>query len=174
MKVAMYTPMPPARTGVAHYASMLVPKLREHLELEVIEDGTRHAAPGTISIYQLGNNPHHEFAYRAAMANPGVIVLHDIVLHHLVVEMTLARGDVKGYVEVLRANHGEVGGAWPRGRAAGMHSEMGNFLLPASIDVANQRQFLPARLDMKRSTKPMAQAAMLPDLARRPRRVARM
>ena len=138
MKVAMYTPMPPARTGVAHYASMLAPKLREHLELEVIEDGTRHAAPGTISIYQLGNNPHHEFAYRAAMANPGVIVLHDIVLHHLIVEMTLARGDVKGYVEVLRANHGEVGAAWARGRAAGMHSEMGNFLLPASIDVANR------------------------------------
>jgi len=31
-----------------------------------------------------------------------------------------------------------VGAAWARGRAAGLHSEMGNFLLPASIEVANR------------------------------------
>ncbi|HYS55314.1 MAG TPA: glycosyltransferase [Thermoanaerobaculia bacterium] len=139
MKVAMFTPMPPARTGVAHYASMLVPKLREHVELELIEDGTQNSALSTQDfIYQLGNNPHHEWIYKEAMRNPGVIVLHDIVLHHLIVEMTLARGDVKGYVEALEANHGAVGAAWARGRAAGLHSEMGNFLLPASIDIANR------------------------------------
>ncbi|HEY8132255.1 MAG TPA: glycosyltransferase family 4 protein, partial [Thermoanaerobaculia bacterium] len=43
-----------------------------------------------------------------------------------------------GYVAALRANHGEAGAAWARGRAAGLHSEMGNFLLPASIEVANR------------------------------------
>lgn len=137
MKVAIYTPMPPARTGVAHYASMLVPALSKHVDLEVIEPGTRDPGPGT-RIYQLGNNPHHEWIYKEAMANPGVIVLHDIVLHHLIVEMTLARGDVDGYVAALEASHGAAGAAWARGRAAGLHSEMGNFLLPASIEVANR------------------------------------
>ena len=137
MKVAIYTPMPPTRTGVAHYASMLVPALSKHVELEVIEPGTRDPGPGT-RIYQLGNNPHHEWIYKEAMANPGVIVLHDMVLHHLIVEMTLARGDVEGYVAALEANHGASGAAWARGRAAGLHSEMGNFLLPASIEVANR------------------------------------
>ena len=72
------------------------------------------------------------------MRTPGVIVLHDLVLHHLIVEMTLARGDVDGYVAALEANHGEAGAAWARGRAAGLHSEMGNFLMPASVDVANR------------------------------------
>jgi glycosyltransferase involved in cell wall biosynthesis len=72
------------------------------------------------------------------MAHPGVIVLHDLVLHHLIVEMTLARGDVDGYVEALRANHGEAGAAWARGRAAGLHSELGNFLFPASVEVAKR------------------------------------
>jgi glycosyltransferase involved in cell wall biosynthesis len=67
-----------------------------------------------------------------------VIVLHDFVLHHLIVEMTLARGDVDGYVAALEANHGAAGAAWARGRAIGLHSEIGNFLLPASIDVANR------------------------------------
>src|SRR5438067_3836387 len=52
--------------------------------------------------------------------------------------MTLARGDVDGYVAALEANHGPAGEAWARGRAAGLHSEMGNFLFPASIDLANR------------------------------------
>ena len=134
----MFTPMPPTRTGVAHYASMLVPALQQHIEVEVVTENRELRAENTSRIYQLGNNPHHEWIYKHAMMHPGVIVLHDIVLHHLIVEMTLARGDVKGYVEVLRANHGEVGAAWARGRAAGLHSEMGNFLLPASIDLANR------------------------------------
>jgi glycosyltransferase involved in cell wall biosynthesis len=89
-------------------------------------------------IYQLGNNPHHEWIYAEAMRRPGVVVLHDLVLHHLIVEMTLARGDAGAYVEAMRANHGEAGAAWARGRAAGLHSEMGNFLLPASVDIAQR------------------------------------
>ena len=137
MKVALYTPMPPARTGVAHYSAMLIPALGEQVELEVIDSDNRQPATDN-RIYQLGNNPHHEWIYKAGMQHPGVIVLHDIVLHHLIVEMTLARGDLQGYVAALEASHGEAGAAWARGRAAGLHSEMGNFLLPASIDVANR------------------------------------
>ncbi len=137
MKVALFTPLPPAHTGVAHYASMLIPALAKQLELEVIDSPPAARRP-PLAIYQLGNNPHHEWIYKEAMQHPGVIVLHDIVLHHLIVEMTLARGDVDGYVAALEANHGEAGAAWARGRAAGLHSEMGNFLLPASIDVANR------------------------------------
>src|SRR5581483_5154180 len=90
--------------------------------------------------YHLGNNPFHEEIYRAAMRQPGIAVLHDVVLHHLIVEMTLARGDVEGYVAALRASHGDAGEAWARGRAAGMHDEIGNFLLPASIELAGRSQ----------------------------------
>ncbi len=136
MKIAFYSPVPPAKTGVAHYASMVIPALREHAELDV-NPGNRRPATDN-AIYQLGNNPHHEFVYREAVANPGVVVLHDIVLHHLIVEMTLARGDAEGYVEAMRANHGEMGAAWARGRIIGLHDEIANFLMPASIDVANR------------------------------------
>jgi glycosyltransferase involved in cell wall biosynthesis len=132
----MLTPWPPARTGVAHYAAMVVPALQKHLDVEVIN---RQPATGNGQrIYQLGNNPHHAWIYEEAMRTPGVAVLHDVVLHHLIVEMTLAKGDVEGYVGALRANHGEAGAAWARGRAAGLHSEMGNFLMPASVEVANR------------------------------------
>src|SRR5881628_3166826 len=121
MKVTMLTPMPPTRTGVAHYASLLVPALKERVELQVITAPSELPATGNRQlVYQLGNNPHHEWIYKEAMRTPGVIVLHDFVLHHLIVEMTLARGDVDGYVAALRANHGEAGAAWARGRAAGL------------------------------------------------------
>jgi glycosyltransferase involved in cell wall biosynthesis len=127
MRVAWHSPLPPARTGVAHYASMVLPAL------QAADSGLQ-----TADIYHLGNNPFHEAIYRLAMERPGIVVLHDVVLHHLIVEMTLARGDVEGYVAALRASHGEAGEAWARGRAAGMHDEIGNFLLPASIDIARR------------------------------------
>ena len=152
MRVSMLTPLPPIKSGVAHYASMLIPALRKRIELDVISspescvlspEQQTTQDPGlrtqdSIRIYQLGNNPHHEWVYNEAMRTPGVIVLHEIVMHHLIVEMTLARGDVEGYVAAMEANHGAAGAAWARGRAAGLHSEMGNFLLPASIDVARR------------------------------------
>ena len=34
MRVAFYSPMPPSKTGVAHYSAMLVPALQKHVELE--------------------------------------------------------------------------------------------------------------------------------------------
>ena len=137
-KVALYSPLPPTRTGVAHYASMLLPELRKHLNVIAISDPQPPTPDSRQNIYFLGNNPHHAWIYEEAMRTPGVVVLHDLVLHHLIVEMTLARGDVDGYVAALEANHGLAGAAWARGRAAGLHSEMGNFLMPASVDVANR------------------------------------
>src|SRR5260221_10618645 len=136
--VVMFTPLPPTRTGIAHYSSMLLPALRQRVAVQAIDDPAHAASSSGGRIYHLGNNPHHEWIYRAAMETPGVIVLHDLVLHHLIVEMTLARGDVDGYASALRASHGAAGEAWARGRAAGLHSEMGNFLMPASVDVAQR------------------------------------
>src|SRR5205085_8855237 len=73
--LAVYTPIPPARTGVAHYASMLIPALQTKTDVEVISSpGQRPTANGQ-RIYQLGNNLHHEWIYKEAMQHPGVIVL---------------------------------------------------------------------------------------------------
>ena len=135
MRIAVLTPLPPTKSGVAHYSSMVVPALGA-TAFSSLENYRR--ADFDHVIYQLGNNPHHEAMYAEAMREPGVVVLHDLVLHHLIVEMTLARGDVDGYIAALEANHGAAGAAWARGRAAGLHSEMGNFLLPASVEVANR------------------------------------
>jgi glycosyltransferase involved in cell wall biosynthesis len=151
MRVAMLTPLPPVKSGIAHYASMLLPALARRCELTAVTE-TPSSFPGVATmtvdawrpeafdatIYQLGNNPFHEFIYRQAIVHPGVTVLHEVVMHHLIVEMTLARGDADGYVAAMAASHGAAGAAWARGRAAGWHLELANFLMPASIDVANR------------------------------------
>lgn len=155
-RVAMLTPLPPARTGIANYASMILPSLARRLDIVAFSNPTGDSSGTTaqgyerrllesyrrdefdLAIHQLGNNPYHEPMYREAMSHPGIIVLHDFVLHHLIVEMTIARGDVEGYVAALRESHGEAGAAWARGRASGLHHEMANFLMPASIAVAQR------------------------------------
>src|SRR5258708_19338377 len=105
---------------------MLLPALRQRVVIdaidEAIDDPTHIRSSSAAFIYHLGNNPHHEWIYRAAMETPGAIVLHDLVLHHLIVEMTLARGDAGGYPTALRASHGAAGAPRAPARAAGLPS----------------------------------------------------
>jgi len=66
-------------------------------------------------VYQLGNHPHfHGAVYRTLLEHPGVVVLHEYVLHHMVRELTLAAGDADGYVEELRYAYGSTGRALGR------------------------------------------------------------
>ena len=76
MKVGFFSPLPPARTGVADYSSELLRALKTHGPIAV------NSASADIPLYHLGNNPFHREIYKRALKKPGVIVLHDAVLHH--------------------------------------------------------------------------------------------
>lgn len=65
--------MPPVRSGIADYAAALLPALPG--EVVVGEDGD-------VNLYHMGNNDLHAAIYRRAMERPGVVVLHDALLHH--------------------------------------------------------------------------------------------
>jgi glycosyltransferase involved in cell wall biosynthesis len=97
VKVAYYAPLPPARTGVADYAAALLAALRRHGTVEP------HARKADVALYQLGNNPLHREIYRRALAQPGVAVLHDAVLHHFM----LGALDHAGYIDEFVYNYGE-------------------------------------------------------------------
>lgn len=111
MKVAYFSPMPPERTGIADYSALLLPALRERLDVAVVKRGHKKAPRGTdLSLYHVGNNPDaHGWIVDALRKQPGVVVLHDFVLHHLVAGITIGRRDGHGYLDAMEHEYGVVG-----------------------------------------------------------------
>jgi glycosyltransferase involved in cell wall biosynthesis len=103
--------MPPEQTGVADYSALLVPALGERLDVTVVRRGARKPPRGThVALYHVGNNPDaHAWIVDALRRRPGVVVLHDFVLHHLVAGMTVGRRDGHGYLDAMEREHGVVG-----------------------------------------------------------------
>jgi glycosyltransferase involved in cell wall biosynthesis len=111
MKVAYYSPMPPSRSGIADYSALLLPALRRHVEVEVAKPGRFRRAPSAdASLYHVGNDPDaHGWIVEALRRRPGVVCLHEIVLHHLVAGITLAKGDAAGYLDAMERDYGLAG-----------------------------------------------------------------
>jgi glycosyltransferase involved in cell wall biosynthesis len=111
MRVAYYSPLPPSRSGIADYSALLLPALRERMGVEVARPGRFRRAPGgDIALYHVGNDPEqHGWIVEALRRRPGVVVLHDLVLHHIVAGTTLARGDAAGYLDAMERGHGLAG-----------------------------------------------------------------
>lgn len=97
MKLAHWTPR--SNSGVADYAAALDRALaRTHR-------GTTDHWP----LYELGNNTLHREIYVRALTEPGVVILHDATLHHLLLGM-LSEAE---YVDEFVYNYGE----WDRSLA---------------------------------------------------------
>ena len=137
MRIAFYSPLPPQASGIADYSAELLPHLAEHCEIElIVDEGVRpegalagrfpvhgqRALPGLLErgrfdavLYQLGNNrDYHAGIYRTLLEHPGVLVLHEYVVHHLVRDLTLFSGDPEGYVREMRYAYGRTGEAMAR------------------------------------------------------------
>lgn len=109
MKVAYYSPLPPSRSGIADYSTLLLPALRERVEVVVAEQG-RRAPNADVALYQVGNDPDaHGWILDALKERPGVVVLHEYVLHHLIAGTTIGRGDGRGYLDAMERELGVAG-----------------------------------------------------------------
>ena len=97
MTAGFFSPLPPARTGVADYAAALLAELRRHGRVEVAP------ARCDAALYHLGNNGLHAEVYRRAIESPGVVVLHDAVLNHFF----LGQLTETAYVDEFVYNYGE-------------------------------------------------------------------
>src|SRR5262245_6622817 len=111
MKVAYYSPLPPSRSGIADYSGLLLPELEKRIEVVVARPGRFRRDPAAdIYLYHVGNDAEaHGWIVEALRRRPGVVVLHDFVLHHLVVGLTFARGDAAGYLAAMEREQGLVG-----------------------------------------------------------------
>jgi len=125
LTINIWSPLPPSPSGIADYVAESLPALARHVELHVIADEPEAVSPALrerfsvstpadapnadLAVYHLGNSPPHAYVYRAACARPGVVVLHDWSLHHLVLRETVERGEVSTYLREMRRAHGETG-----------------------------------------------------------------
>jgi glycosyltransferase involved in cell wall biosynthesis len=97
MKVGFHSPLPPARTGVADYSASLLPALRAFGSVEVSPERA------DVRVYHVANNILHWDIYSRALAEPGVVVLHDALLQHLF----MGALDEAAYVSEFTFNYGE-------------------------------------------------------------------
>jgi glycosyltransferase involved in cell wall biosynthesis len=110
VKVAYYSPLPPSRSGIADYSELLLPALRERVEEVVLARPGRRRPEADVFLYHVGNDPDaHGWIVDALREQPGVVVLHEFVLHHLIAGMTLGRRDAQAYFEAMEREFGVVG-----------------------------------------------------------------
>lgn len=126
-RIAYLSPVNPASSGISDYSEELLPYLGQYAEITLyVDDGLRpsNAAlerylevrpigrldrdqrrrPYDAVVYHMGNSPVHAAIWRAMQRVPGVLVLHDWVLHHFMLNYyAVVLGSIEGYrAEVLR------------------------------------------------------------------------
>ena len=88
MRLAWFSPLPPARSGIATCSADLVPRLAPAHAIDCFSEANaydfvwmarRH--PYDLVVYQLGNAPCHDYMWAYLAAYPGLVVLHDARLH---------------------------------------------------------------------------------------------
>lgn len=108
MRIAYFSPLPPARSGIADYSEALVAALRPLAEVQIFSRADPAFDPARFDavLYQLGNNDCHAFVYETALRHPGIVVMHESNLHHLITDITIKRGDWDAYVRECEYNGG--------------------------------------------------------------------
>src|SRR5579883_2318875 len=106
MRIAFFSPLPPAKSGIADYSAALLDHLRHFAQIDAFTDRRFDPSAYDIAVYQLGNNPHHTFAYEAAIEHPGVVVMHEANLHHLIADLTIRRNNWDAYLKEVEINAG--------------------------------------------------------------------
>lgn len=134
LRLAYFSPLPPARSGIAGYSHDLLPELAQLCELVLFTpepeavDSTLHrkftiralsdyAAERwqfDAALYQMGNSSYHQPFYDLMRRYPGILVLHDYVLHHFVAEQSVGQGDFAAFAREMAYALGPAGAdeAW--------------------------------------------------------------
>lgn len=129
LRLAYFSPLPPAHSGIADYSRELLPYLAHHTSLTLfaeqpqavdvalkeqfaVEEIGRFPAKRwqfDLALYQMGNSSHHEAAYRMFTRYPGILVLHDAYLHLFLADRTAGKGEYGNYTRELAYELGQPG-----------------------------------------------------------------
>jgi glycosyltransferase involved in cell wall biosynthesis len=120
-RIAFFSPLPPAKSGVADYSWSLLGHLKDHYQIDLFLE------PGFVSepaweelgfqttdvrnfnaikphrdyrgyVYQMGNSHFHQYLYPMMLSNPGVTTLHDFCLAGFHLNYGHALGTQKSHI----------------------------------------------------------------------------
>ena len=119
MRIALFAPIQPRRSGIATYTAALLPWMAQRHLVDLFTDETLepgHAPRGSahvfsahdivwrqardpydLIIYQLGNSPAHDYMWPYLVRYPGLVVIHDGNLQVARSDYFFLRGDIDGY-----------------------------------------------------------------------------
>lgn len=128
-KLAVFSPIPPQKSGIAKYTAELVTELRHYFQVElIVEDGIETVYDQTITqkvrpvswfmqhrenydqiLYHFGNSTFHEYMIESMKCFPGIVTVHDFfvsgLINHLI--STQMKQDALGSLEdFVYFNHG--------------------------------------------------------------------
>lgn len=107
MRAVYVSPLPPEPSGIADYSALLLPALRERLDVTTVRRGGRLPRGVDTVLYHVGNDVEaHGWIVRLLEGRRGIVVLHDFVLHHLMAGLTVGRGDGEAYLRLLQTDGG--------------------------------------------------------------------
>ncbi len=123
MKIAYFSPLNPIKSGVSDYSEELLEYLAGFGRIELFIDDYRPSSSWLydyfkihnyrrifenhgkndhdINIYHMGNNDHHSYVYSVCLEHPGVVVLHEPILHHFVFSQTVGNNRLREYLREL-------------------------------------------------------------------------
>jgi len=150
-RLAFVSPLPPERTGIADYSAELLPALAEHYDIDVVVAQDRvddpwinehcairdvrwflsHAGDVDRALYHFGNSQFHQHMFKLLRMIPGVVVLHDFFLSHIIAHMERVGIEPNAWTEALYS-HG-YDAVRERFRARNLESVIWKY--PCNLDV---------------------------------------
>lgn len=150
-RIAMVTPLPPQKSGIADYVAELLAPLSRYVDVDLYTDAEladtgdyrfryqirdwrelpRHADRYSGIVYQFGNSPFHMHMVELLKELPGLVVLHDVYLSSLLWYMQEHGGYPGAFTKALMHSHGRS--------ALAVLQEQGSLearmSFPASLDI---------------------------------------
>jgi glycosyltransferase involved in cell wall biosynthesis len=125
-RLALFTPLPPCRSGIADYNAFFLPQLARYFDIDIFIDDYEVADPylrdhfiirpfrefttrrGDYDgiVYEMGNSEFHAYMLDTMARYPGIVVLHDAYLSGLYGYVDFQLGRSGAYSRELLVSHG--------------------------------------------------------------------
>ncbi|MCL5959097.1 MAG: glycosyl transferase family 1, partial [Chloroflexi bacterium] len=131
IRLAYFSPVNPVESGISDYSEELLPWLAQGAEIDLFVDNYRPSNPEIrrrfsvhrgkefearqrqrqydAVLYHMGNSPAHAYIYHTLLKHRGIVVLHDYLLHHLMIWLAINKKRGQAYQREMETRYGSQG-----------------------------------------------------------------